>query len=100
MANRNQRATRNSAINKPFVSGGVISNFTNATTPVAASKPVANLAATIVPTNVSFYQNSRSLRPNLYIFCIQFNEYSHYQMQFIPFIKKKTLKHGNTKSLV
>lgn len=43
--NRNQRATRNNAANKPFISGGVMTNFT--ATPAQAM----NLAtAAVAPT--------------------------------------------------
>lgn len=65
MANRaNQRATRNSAVNKPFVSAGVISNFTvsgqtAANTPVVTPKPVPspvpNPVPVAAPTNVSIF---------------------------------------------
>lgn len=57
--NRNQRATRNNTSNnKPFVSGGVISNFTgaqqqNATVAPAAVPTPAPVAAP-APANVSF----------------------------------------------
>lgn len=52
--NRNQRATRNNPTNKPFVSGGVISNFSIAAqNPPAAMAPV--VAAEPVPASVSFY---------------------------------------------
>lgn len=43
--NRNQRATRNTAANKPFVSGGVMTNFT--ATPASGIAPAA--AETILP---------------------------------------------------
>lgn len=51
--NRNQRATRNTPANKPFISGGVISNFTGATqiqpeTMIQVPAPVPN------PASVSF----------------------------------------------
>lgn len=47
--NRGQRATRNNPTNKPFVSGGVISNFTGASqaapdagTPTPVPAPTSN----------------------------------------------------------
>lgn len=61
--NRNQRATRNNTSNKPFVSGGVISNFTGAqqqqqqqsnATIAPATVPTPAPVAAPNPANVSF----------------------------------------------
>lgn len=43
--NRNQRATRNNTSNKPFVSGGVMTNFT--------ASPVSAMNLTSVPPEVA-----------------------------------------------
>lgn len=48
--NRNQRATRNNQTNnKPFVSGGIISNFTNSPGPNTGAPATAPAPIPLVP---------------------------------------------------
>lgn len=75
MANRNQRATRNSAVNKAFVPGGVVSNFTGGQNtpvdnPTEAPKPVPNPLPVPAPSQVISWKNRSK------IFCkVLFNQF-------------------------
>lgn len=60
--NRNQRATRNTAANKPFVSGGVMTNFT------ATPAPTMNIAtAAAAPAPVLVQAQAQAINVGLTI---------------------------------
>lgn len=75
MANRNQRATRNSTVNKAFVPGGVVSNFTGGQNtpidnPTESPKPVPSPLPVPAPSQVISWKNRSKL------FCkVLFNQF-------------------------
>lgn len=67
MANRNQRATRNSTVNKAFVPGGVVSNFTGVQNapvenPVETPKPVPNPLPVPAPSQNNIQVNTTPVK--------------------------------------
>lgn len=65
--NRNQRATRNNGNNKPFVSGGVMTNFT--ATPAQATN---SAAAAVAPTPALVQAQAINVGPNYFLITLFF----------------------------